>query len=99
MNKPYGKLLLEIWKCRTLSNFGVFLLLPSLIWGSRQMLENSLTFVILFTTLSELFGYGGNNNNYTEQIHKIWLHDNVFGSSTELLALILTRLLQNFLII
>ncbi|KAK9719780.1 Arv1-like family [Popillia japonica] len=62
MNKPYGKLLLEIWKCRTLSNFGVFLLLPSLIWGSRQMLENSLTFVILFTTLSELFGYGVINN-------------------------------------
>lgn len=64
VEKPYGKLLLEIWRCRTLSNFGIFLLLPSLIWGSRRMLENSLTFVILFTTLSELLAYRGKSCYY-----------------------------------
>ncbi|KAF5270344.1 hypothetical protein FQR65_LT05532 [Abscondita terminalis] len=45
-----------VWKAMILANFGWFLLLPSLIWDN-SIQEFHLTFVSLYTTLSQLLAY------------------------------------------
>lgn len=47
-----------VWKAMILSNFGLLLLLPSLIWNNALQ-EYHFPFVILYTTLSQLLVYTG----------------------------------------
>lgn len=49
-----------VLKAIILSNFGWFLLLPSLIWDNSVQ-EFHLMFILLYTTLSQLLAYSGNN--------------------------------------
>lgn len=51
--------LMKIWKAIILSSFGLFLLLPSLIWNEYTFEEFHITFVYLYTTLSQLLAYTG----------------------------------------
>lgn len=62
-NKNGNYSLVKIWKAIILSSFGVFLLLPSLIWKVNTFNEFHITFVYLYTTLSQLLAYTGNANN------------------------------------
>lgn len=45
-----------VWKAMVMSNFGSFLLLPSLIWDN-SLQEFHIVFVALYTTLSQLLAY------------------------------------------
>lgn len=48
----------QIWKSLTVSGFGIFLLLPSLVWDTSVQ-EFHLGVVSLYTTLSQLLAYTG----------------------------------------
>lgn len=52
--------LVKIWKAIILSSFGIFLLLPSLIWKVNTFNDFHITFVYLYTTLCQLLAYTGN---------------------------------------
>jgi hypothetical protein len=47
---------ITVWKSLTISSFGLFLLLPSLIWDT-SIQEVHLCVVSLYTTLSQLLAY------------------------------------------
>lgn len=49
---------MTMWKTITMSSFGTFLLLPSLIWD-RKAQELHLCVVSLYTTMAQLLGYTG----------------------------------------
>lgn len=51
--------LIKIWKALILSTFGIFLLLPALIWKGNTFHEFHITFVYLYITLSQLLAYNG----------------------------------------
>lgn len=52
------------WKTIILSTFGIFLLLPSLIWNNNPVQEFHITFVYLYTILSQLLAYTGKSTAY-----------------------------------
>nr|XP_022904202.1 protein ARV1 [Onthophagus taurus] len=79
IKKSYKNLFLETWKCVTLSSFGLFLLVPSFIWGGKSTLDNSMTFVTFFTTLSQLFAYRATNNYSREWSIFVILTSNIFS--------------------
>lgn len=56
--------LIKMWKAMTLGSFGIFLLLPSLIWKGNSFHEFHITFVYLYTTLSQLLAYTSNVLKY-----------------------------------
>lgn len=46
-----------IWKSIAISSFGLFLLLPSLMWNNNAFWDFHVIFVYLYTTLSHLLAY------------------------------------------
>ncbi|XP_017777830.1 PREDICTED: protein ARV1 [Nicrophorus vespilloides] len=65
--KNFKELFFDVWKCTILSSFGIFLLLPSLIWNIDVVHDYHHIFVSLYTTLSQLVAY-----TVTCDCHKLW---------------------------
>lgn len=56
---PYSIGISWIWKSLTLSSFGKFFMLPSLIWGDNSITKIHWLLVFGYTTISQLLVYSG----------------------------------------